>query len=49
MNLGPVGKDGFDPSNPLNYGAPDTVMQPSTLPTRSAPAPVKLEAPRRKF
>jgi hypothetical protein len=49
MNLGPVGKDGFDPSNPLNYGAPDTVMQPSAAPTRSAPAPVKLEAPRRKF
>lgn len=49
MNLGPVGKDGFDPSNPLNYGAPDTVMQPSTPATRSAPAPIKLEAPRRKF
>ena len=49
MNLGPVGKDGFDPSNPLNYGAPDTVMQPAAPTARSAPAPVKLEAPRRKF
>lgn len=49
MNLAPLGKDGFDPSNPLNYGGPETVMQPSSPATRSAPAPVKLEAPRRKF
>lgn len=48
-NLGGIGgQDGFDPKNPLNYGGPETVMQPTTTPRPTA-APIKLEAPRRKF
>lgn len=48
-NLGALGgQDGFDAKNPLNYGGPETVMQPTTT-ARPTAAPIKLEAPRRKF
>ena len=41
-------QESFDPKNPLNYGATDSMLQPSSA-ARPAPAPIKLEAPRRKF
>lgn len=49
MDLGPRGGMGeFDPKNPLNYGAPDTVLR-NNEPPRVAPKPVILEIPKRKF
>lgn len=38
----------FDPKNPLNYGAPETVLKQNEAP-RVAPKPVVLEIPKRKF
>ena len=50
VNLGPRGGglDNFDPKNPLNYGAPETVLKQTEAP-RVAPKPVVLELPKRKF
>jgi hypothetical protein len=49
MDLGPRGAMGdFDPKNPLNYGAPETVLR-NNEPPRVAPKPVVLELPKRKF
>lgn len=49
MDLGPRGGVGeFDPKNPLNYGAPETVLR-NNEPPRTAPKPVVLEVPKRKF
>lgn len=49
MDLGPRGGLGdFDPKNPLNYGAPETVLR-NNEPQRVAPKPVILEVPKRKF
>ena len=50
VNLGPRGGglDNFDPKNPLNYGAPETVLKQTEAP-RVAPKPVVLEIPKRKF
>ncbi|MFM8470003.1 MAG: hypothetical protein ACKODH_08540, partial [Limisphaerales bacterium] len=42
------GLDNFDPKNPLNYGAAETVLK-NNEPVRSAPKPVVLELPKRKF
>lgn len=47
MELGPRG-GGFDPQNPLNYGGPETVLKQNEAP-RTAPKPVVLEIPKRKF
>ncbi len=48
-DLGPrPGFGGFDAKGPLNYGTPETVLRQNEAP-RSAPKPVVLEAPKRKF
>ncbi len=49
MDLGPRGGLGdFDPKNPLNYGAADTVLR-NNEPPRAVSKPVVLEVPKRKF
>lgn len=50
MDLGPRGGglDSFDPKNPLNYGAPESVLKQTDAP-RLAPKPIVLEVPKRKF
>jgi len=50
VDLGPRGGGlgDFDPKNPLNYGAPETVLRQTEAP-RVAPKPVVLEIPKRKF
>ncbi len=50
VDLGPRGGGlgDFDPKNPLNYGAPETVLKQNDAP-RVAPKPVVLEIPKRKF
>lgn len=50
VDLGPRGGGlgDFDPKNPLNYGAPETVLKQNEAP-RAAPKPVVLEIPKRKF
>lgn len=40
--------DNFDPKNPLNYGAPETVLKQNDAP-RPVSKPVVLEIPKRKF
>ena len=47
LDLGPR-SSGFDPQNPLNYGASETVLKNNEAP-RAAPKPVVLEIPKRKF
>lgn len=49
MDFGPRGSGGdFDAKNPLNYGAPDTVLKHNE-PPRAVSKPVVLEVPKRKF
>ena len=50
MELGPRGGAGdFDPKNPLNYGAPGTVLRQSESPRTMERKPILLEVPKRKF
>lgn len=49
VDLGSRGGPGdFDPKNPLNYGAPETVLKQNDAP-RAVSKPVVLEIPKRKF
>ena len=49
VDLGPRGGAwDFDPKNPLNYGAPSTVLR-NNEPPRPASKPIVLEVPKRKF
>jgi hypothetical protein len=50
MELGPRGGAGdFDPKNPLNYGAPGTVLRQPESPRTMDRKPILLEVPKRKF
>lgn len=50
MDLGPRGGLGdFDPKNPLNYGAPGTVLRQPEPPRMMDRKPIVLEVPKRKF
>lgn len=49
VDLGPrSGLGDFDPKNPLNYGAAETVLKQNDAP-RAVSKPIVLEVPRRKF